>query len=204
MNVPLKPSKDLLEIRKYSNRRYYDSTRSCHLTLEEIRDLVKDGHDIRVTDNQTSADITSKVLTQVILDLDAKKLDVFPAALLAQLIRVNDQLIKGFYEKFLVQALESFLEYQHIMESQWKQGVVLPTMFPPMSAWTQAIMKPLAANPLSEDEPGPSVGPSPDANLARTLADMQRQLTELRSQMGQSSYPRPRPSRAKPKARPKR
>jgi len=199
MNSTSKPLTDRIEIRKYSNRRYYDSTRSCHLTLEEIRDLVKEGHDIRVTDNQTSADITPKVLAQIILDLDARKLDVFPAELLAQLIRANDQLVKGFYEKFLVQALQSFLEYQHIMESQWKQSAVLPTMFPPIAAWTQAMMQPLGTNPVSEDEHSSSAPPGSDAKLANTLADLQRQMDELKNQMGSPKKTRLSKSRSRSK-----
>ncbi|HZV34316.1 MAG TPA: polyhydroxyalkanoate synthesis regulator DNA-binding domain-containing protein, partial [Verrucomicrobiae bacterium] len=59
------PHSKTLDIRKYPNRRYYDVTRSQHLTLEDIRELVREGHDIRVTDSKTSADITPKVLAQI-------------------------------------------------------------------------------------------------------------------------------------------
>lgn len=199
MNTPSKPLADRVEIRKYSNRRYYDSTRSRHLTLEEIRDLVKEGHDIQVTDNQTAADITPKVLAQIILDLDARKLDVFPAELLAQLIRANDHLVKGFCEKFLVQALKSFIDYQGIMESQWKQSAVLPTMFPPMTAWAQAMMQPMDANPAGEGEHSSSAPLGPDANLARILTDLQRQMDALKRQVGSPKKVRRRTSRSRPR-----
>src|SRR5205823_3540835 len=53
----------ILEIKKYPNRRYYDATHSRHLTLEEIRSLIQQGYDIRVTDAKSSADITAQVLT---------------------------------------------------------------------------------------------------------------------------------------------
>lgn len=56
-----------LEIRKYPNRRYYDVTRSQHLTLEDIRSLVRENYDIRVTDSKSGSDITAKVLAQIIL-----------------------------------------------------------------------------------------------------------------------------------------
>src|SRR5579872_4860512 len=92
------PQTKHLQIRKYPNRRYYDATRSRHLTLEDIRSLVRDGADIRVTDSKTSADITAKVLAQIILELDAEKIDAFPVALLVRLIRVNDQLVKDFVD----------------------------------------------------------------------------------------------------------
>src|SRR5204863_7464962 len=77
-----------LEIKKYPNRRYYDSTHSRHLTLDEIRSLVQDGYDIRVTDSKTSTDITQQVLTQIILALETQKLDSFPVPLLVRFIGV--------------------------------------------------------------------------------------------------------------------
>src|SRR6185369_8022112 len=96
-----------LEIKKYANRRYYDSTHSRHLTLEEIRSLIQQGYDIRVIEAKTSADITGQVLTQLILELDTPKLDSFPVPLLVRLIRMNDDLVKDFIEKYFNQALKS-------------------------------------------------------------------------------------------------
>src|SRR5215831_16998978 len=108
----------LLEIKKYPNRRYYDATHSQHLTLDEIRDLIQQGYDIRVVDAKTSADITAQVLTQLILELDTPKLDSLPVPLLVRIIRVNDQLVKDFIEKYFNQALKSFLDYQQQVEDQ--------------------------------------------------------------------------------------
>ncbi len=76
----------LLEIKKYPNRRYYDATRSRHVTLEEINNLIRDGYEVRVTDSKTGQDITAKVLAQIILELDSPKLGIFPVPLLHRLI----------------------------------------------------------------------------------------------------------------------
>src|SRR5262252_1067469 len=105
-----------LEIKKYPNRRYYDATHSRHLTLEEIRSLVQRGYDLRAIDAKTGADITAQLLTQIILELDTTKLDSLPVPLLVRLIRMNDQLVKDFIDKYFNQALESFLEYQRRVE----------------------------------------------------------------------------------------
>src|SRR5215471_6306670 len=105
-----------LEIKKYPNRRYYDATHSRHLTLEEIRTLIQQGYDLQVHDAKTSADITAQVLTQIILELDTPKLDSLPVPLLVRIIRMNDQLVKDFVEKYFNQALNSFLEYQQQVE----------------------------------------------------------------------------------------
>jgi polyhydroxyalkanoate synthesis repressor PhaR len=188
--------KSIIEIRKYSNRRFYDATHSRHLTLEEIHRLVKSGQAVRVTDNRTSSDITAKVLTQIILDLDAPKLELFPAPFLAEIIRVNDQLVKGFYEKFFHQALQGFLNFQKALESQLNNHGAFPALFPPMAHWTQPFVNPFGlghgAPENTRSEPPPS---SPDS---ATLADLHRRITELQTQVARSKKARTRRSRSKP------
>ncbi len=66
-----KTEEPLLEIRKYANRRYYDSTKSRHLSLDQIHKLILSGSNIRVVDAQTGQDITAKVLTQILLEYRA-------------------------------------------------------------------------------------------------------------------------------------
>src|SRR5438034_26475 len=145
MAEPLNSESKRLEIRKYPNRRYYDSTRSRHLTLDEIRSLIRDGYDLRVIDSKTSLDITAQVLTQIILELETQKLDSFPVPLLVRLIRVNDNLVKDFIEKYFNQALHSFLEYQQRVEEQLRQVHGLPAVYPSMSAWAKAMVQPFTA-----------------------------------------------------------
>src|SRR6516225_7244142 len=134
-----------LEIKKYANRRYYAATRSRHLTLEEIRELIQQGYDLRVVDARTSADITAQVLTQIILQLDTSKIDSLPVPLLVRIIRMNDQLVKDFIEKYFNQALKSFLDYQRRVEEQIRQSHGLPSALPLMSAWTKAVFDPFSS-----------------------------------------------------------
>src|SRR5215471_3759799 len=156
-----------LEIKKYPNRRYYDATHSRHLTLDEIRKMVQQGYDLHVVDARTSADITAQVLTQIILELDTPKVDSLPVPLLVRLIRVNDQLVKDFIEKYFNQALKSFLDYQRQVEEQIRRTHGLPSVFPSVSAWTKAVLEPftqaLASTPSSTASSGapPPTSPNP-------------------------------------------
>src|SRR5436190_21513154 len=134
-----------LEIKKYPNRRYYDATHSRHLTLEVIRSLIQENYDIRVIDAKTGADITAQVLTQIILELDTPKLDSLPVPLLVRIIRMNDQLVKDFIEKYFNQALKSFLDYQQQVEEHIRRTHGLPSAFPSVSAWTKAMLEPFAS-----------------------------------------------------------
>ena len=88
-----------MDIRKYANRRFYDATRSKHITQEEIHQFIRNGHEVRVTDAKTGEDITVRVLAQIILDMDEPKLAVFPVELLHRLIQSNETLMHDFVEK---------------------------------------------------------------------------------------------------------
>lgn len=181
-----------LDIRKYPNRRYYDSTHSRHLTLEEIRGLIREGYDIKVTDSKTGADLTAQVLTQIILELETPKIDSFPVALLLRMIRSNDQVVRDFVENYFNQAFRAFVEYQKQMEERLRQ-MQMPGLFPPFNAWAQA-WSPFVpgATPAADESAGsPSVnatarpGPS-DSESAKpgaAPADVQRDMEELRAQL---------------------
>ena len=174
-----------LEIKKYPNRRYYDATHSRHLTLEEIRTLIQQDYDIRVIDAKTSADITAQVLTQLILELDTAKLDSLPVPLLVRLIRMNDQLVKDFIEKYFNQALKSFLDYQRQVEEQIRKAHGLPQALSSVSAWTKAMFEPFAAafgkQPVEETAPA-APGPAPGADVTEMIQDLQKQVAELKQQ----------------------
>jgi polyhydroxyalkanoate synthesis repressor PhaR len=78
---------DVLQIRKYPNRRYYDATRSRHVRLQDIRKAVQSGSFVCVRDSRTDEDITNQVLAQIILNDDGAKLSVVPPEALHHLIR---------------------------------------------------------------------------------------------------------------------
>jgi len=189
-----------LEIKKYPNRRYYDATHSRHLTLDEIRSMIQQGYDLRVVDAKSSADITAQVLTQIILELDTPKLDSLPVPLLVRIIRMNDQLVKDFIEKYFNQALQSFLDYQQQVEEQIRRTHGLPSVFPSVSAWTKAMLQPFAAafstGPV-ETAAGESSPPASQETdqLRRQVRDLQTELANL-----QRGGQRRRRARKRPKA----
>lgn len=92
--------KPTLQIRKYSNRRLYDATRSRHVTADELYALVRAGHDVVITDSATGADITHQVLAQMIVERESPKLEVFPATLFHEIIRANQQMWRKFAEQW--------------------------------------------------------------------------------------------------------
>jgi polyhydroxyalkanoate synthesis repressor PhaR len=181
------PEAKRLEIKKYPNRRYYDATHSRHLTLDEIRSLVQQGYDLRVTDAKTGADITAQVLTHIILELETPKLDSFPVPLLVRVIRMNDQLVKDFIEKYFNQALQSFFDYQRQVEEQIRRAHGLPSVFPSVSAWTQAMWEPFASalstrsGAMGQPEAQP---PGAREDLNRRVQELEAELRKARARAG--------------------
>src|SRR5215472_10415406 len=169
-----------LEIKKYPNRRYYDATHSRHLTLDEIRALIQQGYDLRVVDARTKADITAQVLTQIILELDTPKIDSLPVPLLVRIIRMNDQLVKDFIEKYFNQALKSFLDYQQQVEEHIRRTHGLPTVFPSVSAWTKAMLQPFASAFDGRSPEPSSPPPTAEQDLREIIRDLQKQVAKLK------------------------
>jgi|ERR1017187_572731 polyhydroxyalkanoate synthesis repressor PhaR len=176
-----------LEIKKYPNRRYYDATHSRHLTLEEMRTLIQQDYDIVVTDAKTGADITAQVLTQIILDLETAKLSSFPVPLLVRLIRMNDQLVKDFIEKYFNQALGSFFNYQQQVEEQIRQSHGLPAAIPTVAAWTKAMLGPMASAfgggtaGTSAEGPHPAAAKDQSQELREMIQRLQTQVAALKT-----------------------
>jgi len=143
------------QIKKYPNRRFYDTTRSRHVTQDELFRLVQQGNSIQVTDSNSGADITNQVLAQMILERDPPKLDLFPAGLLHQVIQANQQILHSFLERYFNRPLDAFLQSQQQFESYLRQaGVPEPNLMP--LQWARSLMPNLGGN---QNENGSAVDP---------------------------------------------
>lgn len=94
-------------IKRYSNRKLYDTVRKRYLTLNEVGELVAQGEDVKVVDNETGADLTNQTLTQVIYEQEKKHQGFLPKNLLSNLIQKG-----GSFLDRLPQSLHSFLHPQ--------------------------------------------------------------------------------------------
>lgn len=170
------PHPDLLEIRRYPNRRLYDVTRSKTVTLDELHRLIVEGHQIRVTETATGEDITSKVLTQMILDLDAGKLELFPAELLHRILQSNQGVVREFMDTHFHQALKLFLQSKEQFEEQFRKATGMADTGAAMSDWSRAFW-----GPLGGTTPPPAAAPASD--LHQVVEDLKQQVESLRRQV---------------------
>lgn len=85
-----------LLIKRYSNRKLYNTRESRYITLDELADLIKAGTNVHVVDNDSSEDLTSVTLSQILLENERKKRDALPRSLLVDLVQRSDQLVDTF------------------------------------------------------------------------------------------------------------
>lgn len=95
-------------VKRYQNRKLYDTTDSCYVTLEDIADMIKQGEDIQVVDNATKEDLTSVTLAQIIFEEEKKQKNVLPLSTLTNIIRSGGEAIRGFVQKSVESGVREF------------------------------------------------------------------------------------------------
>lgn len=105
-------------IKKYPNRRLYDTEISSYITLEEVRQLVVDGERFEVRDAKTGDDLTRSVLLQIISEHEERGQPMFTTQLLSQVIRFYGDSLQGFMGSYLEKSLQVFLDQQTQFRSQ--------------------------------------------------------------------------------------
>lgn len=112
-------------IRKYANRRLYDTQQSRYVTLEDLRRLIIEEEPFRVEDAKSGEDLTRTILLSIIIEQEQadSEAEVFSNDLLAQLIRVYDMTSPLPLSRYLEQGTQLMLEQQKRLQSQWKQAM---------------------------------------------------------------------------------
>jgi polyhydroxyalkanoate synthesis repressor PhaR len=105
-------------IKKYANRRLYNTQSSSYVTLDHLCELVKDGVEFEVRDARTGEDITRSVLTQIIFEEEGKGQNLLPIRFLRQLIRMYGDSLQSFVPGYLDLSMESFTKNQEQMRSR--------------------------------------------------------------------------------------
>ena len=173
-------------IKKYANRRLYNTQTSSYVTLDHLAQMVKDGTEFEVRDARTGEEITRSVLTQIIFEEEAKGQNLLPIGFLRQLIRFYGDPMQSFVPGYLDLSMQSFVKNQEEMrdriakvfgsgnqavEALARQNMVVfersMQMFAPLAR---------AEAPATNDTPQ---GPGDLSELKTQIEEMRRQLDEL-------------------------
>ena len=168
-------------IKKYSNRRLYDSGQKAYINLEDLTKLIRSGENVRVVDANTGADLTQATLAQIILESrGASKL--LPVPLLTQLIRMEDNALTDFFSNYVTWALEA---YRHAKEGLEAISPINPLMNLPIEA-TKAMARLFGFTGWGPDQAAvhpTSPPPTPPAPEAETEPAEESEIAELRREM---------------------
>src|SRR5579872_7084674 len=110
-------------VKKYANRRLYNTESSSYITLENLADMVRAGRDFVVYDAKTGEDITRSVLTQIIVEEEGKGRHLLPTAFLRQLIGFYGDQMQSLVPRFLEQAMSALTQQQEQMHSAMKKSM---------------------------------------------------------------------------------
>ncbi|MFO0599317.1 MAG: polyhydroxyalkanoate synthesis regulator DNA-binding domain-containing protein [Myxococcaceae bacterium] len=160
-------------IKKYGNRRLYDTDASRYITLEDLTESIRGGAEARVVDAKTGADLTQVTLTQIIMEgRGAQKL--LPATLLHQLIRLGDDALADFLGRYVQAALELYLQARKTSQS------FMP--FNPLVALTQFAQNgPFGS--WGQQQGAPQVPPPAPPAATSDVDGLRRELDELKNML---------------------
>lgn len=105
-------------IKKYPNRRLYDTEISSYITLEDVRQLICEGEEFEVRDAKNGEDLTRSVLLQIIAEHEERGQPMFSTQLLTQIIRFYGDSLQGFMGSYLERSMQLFLDQQSQFRSQ--------------------------------------------------------------------------------------
>lgn len=153
---------ETLLLKKYPNRRLYDTEESAYVTLSQVAEMIKQGRQVEVRDVETKEDVTAFILTQIVFEEAKKKTTLLPVSLLYLIIRFGETVLSEFLEKYLEQTFKNYLAYKGAADEQFKDwlqmGMNLSNMaqqtldgLAPFKPWADAFSA--AAPPKEKEEP---------------------------------------------------
>ena len=166
------PGTSLRVIKKYPNRRLYDTDTSTYITLADVRELVMAGANFVVRDAKTSEDLTRSILLQIILEEESGGVPMFTEAVLANIIRFYGNALQGFMGAYLEKNVQSFMDLQVKMSEQSK-GLSPET-------WAQVLN---AQSPMMQGMMGTYVEQSKTL-FTQMQEQMQKQSEQMLSALG--------------------
>lgn len=176
-------------IKKYPNRRLYDTAISSYITLEDVKQLVLDRASFHVIDARTNTDITRGILLQIISEQEEQGTPIFTTDVLAHIIRFYGDTLQGMMGNYLEKSLQAFVDQQHLFREQmrtligknplsmitelvehnlslWKSvNERLQQYVPPATAGESAFF---SQQTTSTENPGPSAEPEKPAKERKT------------------------------------
>jgi len=198
-------------IKKYANRRLYNTQTSSYVTLDHLCDMVKEGVEFQVRDARTGEDITRQVLAQIIFEEENKGgQHLLPIQFLRQLIRFYGDSLQAFVPSYLEMSMESFTKNQQEMREKFAEAFggkfgfkdfekmsrqniemferamrMFSPFAPTMGGWDKSMPNPFAAFTGANPESNGTGAPEPQGSMQRDqeIRELKEQLAAMRQQI---------------------
>jgi polyhydroxyalkanoate synthesis repressor PhaR len=168
---------DAIIIKKYANRRLYNTSSSSYITLEDLARMVRENVEFQVLDAKTGDDITHSILTQIIMDEEANGVQqMLPVSFLRQLIGMYGNSMQALMPSYLEASMANFRDNQSKIREAFEKGISA-TPFAAIHETNMAMMRAAA------DVFMPGLGKGKDKPAAKPAADTQGEIAVLREQM---------------------
>lgn len=189
---------DVVVIKKYANRRLYNTATSAYVTLEDLARMVREGVEFQVFDAKTNEELTRQILTQIIFEEESRGEALLPVQFLRQLIGFYGGQMQGVLPSYLEMSLENFSRQQEQFRSQFTRafggapgaGLMEEAVKQNMAMFERAMkMFPGFAYARGEGVDASATTPAAPAPAPRAaapsddLAEMRRQMDEMRAQI---------------------
>ena len=178
---------DVIAIKKYANRRLYNTATSSYVTLDYLSEMVKNGQDFTVHDAKTGDDITRSVLTQIIFEEESKGQNLLPVQFLRQLIQFYGDNLQSFLPSYLEMSMDAFSKNQEKFREQMRGafgGAPGYNFFEEAARQNMVLfenaMKMFA--PTAQSGEGASGASSPDDldSMKQEIAELKRELNNIK------------------------
>lgn len=170
-------------IKKYANRRLYNTESSSYITLEHLAKLTREGREFKVLDAKTDEDITHSVLTQIIMDEEGKGETMLPASFLRQIISMYGDSMQSMVPQYLEASMDAFRTNQAKFHEAL-QGAFAGGPFAEIAKRNMAMFEAATSSISGALKPGAGKGASPAASAKdEEIAKLKAQLAELQSKV---------------------
>jgi polyhydroxyalkanoate synthesis repressor PhaR len=129
--------RDEVVIKRYGNRRLYNTETSSYVTYQDLLELIRAGNDIKVIDSKTKEDVTKAILIQVILEEEKNKKSVLPLPFLFQLIRTQEESVQDFFSNYLATSFDAYMKTRQEFDRRFKSWLEMSATAPQM--WEKMI-----------------------------------------------------------------
>jgi len=175
--------KDPIIIKKYANRRLYNTSSSSYITLDDLARMTRDGADFQVLDAKTGSDITHAILTQIIMEEETHGEQMLPVSFLRQLISMYGNSMQSMMPPYLEATMQNFRDNQLKLQETFKTSMG-PDAFAKLAETNMAMFKAAAQAFIPGKVAAPPASSRPAdgneiASLRAEMAEMQRKIDKL-------------------------